>query len=130
MNRSMLWIWGILTPLSYLGLYITYGNYDPLFFLFGLLMFWSSLVIGLIMLKSKKIEVSHSGVAVKLLLRKRWTFDLQDIEKWEEKYFIYSGQQTRKLILTLKNKKRLSITDKDDMIEYEKLYHYLRTHPQ
>jgi len=93
-------------------------------------MFWSSLVIGLIMLKSKKIEVSHSGVAVKLLLRKRWTFDLQDIEKWEEKYFIYSGQQTRKLILTLKNKKRLSITDKDDMIEYEKLYHYLRTHPQ
>jgi len=69
-------------------------------------------------------------LTIKQIGRKTKYYKLENLESWSEEFSIFRGQQKRVLKLTFKDRKKIDVTDKDDLMEYENLYHYLRTKHQ
>lgn len=104
------------------------GQHSELSLIFGPSALFGFYMVLLILVKHKKFRLSKSDklLRVKQIGRKKKDYKLENLENWSEKFFIFRGEQKRTLKLMFKDHKEVNVTDKDDLMEYEKLYHYLR----
>nr|WKN39811.1 hypothetical protein K4G66_14035 [Tunicatimonas sp. TK19036] len=111
----------------YIGLEIK--DQEPkLGLIFGIIGIFGFYMVLLILVKHKKFRLSKTdkSLTVQQIGRKTKDYKLENIDNWSEEFFIYRGEQKRTIKLTFKDQKRIKVTDKDDLMEYENLYHYLR----
>lgn len=96
--------------------------------IFGVTGIFGFYVVLLILVKHKKFRLSKADklLTVQQIGRKTKKYKLENLYDWSEKFFIFRGGQTRTLQLIFEDQRKIKVTDKDDLMEYEKLYHYLR----
>lgn len=60
------------------------------------------------------------------MLRPERKLNLGQLQSWTENNFYFHGQVNRKLILKTRDSGKINLSDKDDLTEFERLFHYLR----
>jgi len=73
-----------------------------------------------------KFQIVMPMIWLSMGLNQDIKLDLTGLKRWTEKTFHFRGQQKRILMLVTQETKTIELTDKDDLREYEKLFHHLR----
>lgn len=88
--------------------------------LFGLFMVFE------IIRKHKDFKLTGDKSIIKQILRPEKELNLGQLKTWTRNDFHFRGQVNRKLILKTKDGDKIDLSDKDDLNEFEKVFHYLR----
>ena len=75
----------------------------------------------------KKIELQSNILTIKQSFDRTRSFKLDEVASWSELSYSIRGQLKRSLILFLSNDEKITISIYDDINEFDKLSHYLKT---
>ena len=126
MNKKFIWFWLTYTILlAVIALKIFSQNRD-LSLIFGFSALFGLYMIVEIVRKHKDFELNDNILVIKQSFKQDIKLDLTGLTRWTEKTFHFRGQQKRILILVTQERKTIEVTDKDDLMEFEKLFHHLR----
>ncbi|MFA0960186.1 hypothetical protein AB9P05_00090 [Roseivirga sp. BDSF3-8] len=130
MNLKLIWFWIGLTVALCCIAYSFFRHNHTLALVYGCGGALGLLMIGLTLLKHKNftLDKERKELTVKQIGREAKSYSLYRLIKWEMKTFIYNNNQSRSLNLFFEKQPYVTVTDKDDLGEFENLYHYLRTH--
>lgn len=76
--------------------------------------------------KHKDFQLEKTELTIKQIFHTTKKLNINSIQNWREEHFYYNGQAKKSLILKTQSGKKVTITDKDDVKEYNKLFQYLR----
>jgi hypothetical protein len=85
-------------------------------------------LILLILIKYKRFKVlkDEKAIAIWQIGRKKKQLSFHDLEEWSEDIFYFRNQQKRTIKMQFRYSENYSVSDKDDLMQYEELFHFLR----
>ncbi|WP_017732862.1 hypothetical protein [Nafulsella turpanensis] len=127
MNKKFLPVWVIFAAgLIYSGVKIYNSYSEDVGLLIGTCGLFGVFMIFEILRKHKDFSLSNGDLIVRQTLRREKIIKLKSLKSWTEDAFYYPGHSKRTLILETTDGQKMSLSDKDDEMEFEKLYHQLK----
>jgi hypothetical protein len=129
MNKKLLPIWVLFSgTMTFLSFRFYFGTLQDLGLIFALIGLFGLFMIFEIIRKHKDFKLIDDSLIIRQMFRTEKELSLAKIKSWTENNFHFRGQVNRKLILKTVDGDKIDFSDKDDLDEFEKLFHYLRTH--
>ena len=127
MNKKFLPVWIIFAAgLIYAGVEVYYSHNKDVGLLIGVCGLFGVFMVFEILRKHKDFSLSNRTLVIKQTLRSEKRIDLENLKYWTEDTFLYPGHSKRTLTLKMTDGQKIRVSDKDDEMEYEKLYHHLK----
>ena len=104
------------------------GTFQDLGLVFALPGLFGLLIIFEIIRKHKDFKLTNNTLKIRQMFRADRELNLGKLKSWTEDNFHFNGQVNRILILKTADGEKFDLSDKDDLNEFEKLFHYLRVH--
>jgi hypothetical protein len=127
MNKKFIYFWALYTGvLFYLALRFYFQNDQQIGVVFGLCGAFGLFMIISIVTNHRDFKLTDNKLVIKQVLREERQINLTELLSWSISEFHFRGQLKRTVILRTGKEQEVSLTDKDDLIEFEKLHHHLK----